>query len=435
MAGNYRPISILHTLAKVVEKLVSKQIINFLDKHNQFSSTQFGFRKNSTTEDALNYMMEQLYDNLNKRLSNILIMIDLAKAFDTVSHSILLEKLAYYGFRGIVNRWFSSYLSERKHYIVVDDIKSSQHNVNCGVPQGSVLGPLLFLIYINDFNECHQAKSIQFADDTSVLVSHNSAHELKVIANLQLFNIHKWLIANKLSVNVNKCCYLTISNKKINTELNLCMNDTSITKVQHARLLGVIIDETLSFKKHIESISRKVACAIYSLRKIRHLISQKIATSIYYTIIFPHLHYCITIWGNKHSYLLHTLLLLQKRAVRTICCPGDFLAHTDHLFRRLGMLKIEDLFKYFLSIYMYKITHRLTPHILSEIIAMHQHTHVYNTRTCNAHIRTPQFALSCAQRVLSFSCPKRYNSLPSNLKEISNIKRFKLKLKQHILLN
>lgn len=432
--GNYRPISILHTLAKLLEKFVSKQLVEHLNDSGIFYKGQFGFIKNSTTNDALTYLLENIYDNLNHKKNNLLIFIDLAKAFDTVSHNILLSKLGHYGARGVCNEWFKSYLSNRQQYIEADGITSQIKPVNCGVPQGSVLGPLLFLIFINDFYMCHNASCMQFADDTSILLSNRNYLQLGTTANDELQNIFTWLCANGLSVNLEKCSHLIISNKTIDKSLLIRINGVSLKRVRHEKLLGVWIDESLSFKEHTQSVSRRVARSLFALGKIRSLITKRMALELYYALIYPHFLYCINIWGGTHKYILHQLYILQKRAVRIIATPRHYLAHTDPIFNNLNLLRLDDIYFFSISSYMYRVFLRDVPAAVLEIFDKNTHNHNHNTRqSTRYYINRPQCTLSCTQKAFSYRGPTIYNALPEILKASVSLNSFKSKLRRYIL--
>ena len=196
--SNYRPISLLSVISKVFEKLISIRVMSFIEKHSILSPTQYGFRPESSTEFAILNIVSSCYENINEKLFTGLIMIDLKKAFDSVTHSILLQKLEHYGFRGNVFNLFSSYLSNRQQYVSVNNVNSSTHNIKYGVPQGSVLGPLRFLLYINDLGNSCDSTSRLFADDTCVIAKGTSPAQLEQQLNHELKQIAAWINANNL---------------------------------------------------------------------------------------------------------------------------------------------------------------------------------------------------------------------------------------------
>ena len=203
--SNYRPISLLSNVNRIFENIMYGTMRDFIEKHSLLYSSQYGFRQAHSTQHAILDMVETIQTNMDKKLFSCGVFIDLKKAFDTVNHTILLDKLNYYGFRGIVNQWFSSYLSNRTQSTEIGSHISSKLNINCGVPQGSVLGPLLFLLYINDIQYCSsKLQFFLFADDTNALYAHKDLKTLELTVNAELLNLYNWLTSNKLSLNNKK---------------------------------------------------------------------------------------------------------------------------------------------------------------------------------------------------------------------------------------
>ena len=250
---NYRPVSVLPVFSKFLERIVYNRLTNFLNKYDILSRNQYGFRKNYYTAHAF----IQLYDKISNALDNkrvtLGLFIDLSKAFDTVNHAILLDKLEHYGVRGIALQWFESYLSCRKQFVQYNGYNSSSLDITCRVPQGSILGPLLFLVYINDL--CKVSKVLEmilFADDTNIFYLHTDASYLMEVVNLELKKITSWFYTNKLSINVKKSNFIIFRPKQNRQTLDLAFNisNYSIDRVKEATFLGVILDEHLTWKSH-----------------------------------------------------------------------------------------------------------------------------------------------------------------------------------------
>ena len=203
--NNYRPISLLSNFNRVFEKIIYKRLTSYIDKHDLLNSSQYGFRQGHSTQHAILDIVNDIQSNMNQRLLSCGVFIDLKKAFDTIDLDVLLDKLNHYGFRGIINSWFSSYLKNRTQTTQVDRHISDKAVVGCGVPQGSVLGPLLFLLYVNDIHRCsNKLRFYLFADDTNILYADKNLKDLETTVNNELQNLYNWLTANKLTLNIKK---------------------------------------------------------------------------------------------------------------------------------------------------------------------------------------------------------------------------------------
>ena len=347
---NFRPISLLPCISKIIEKCVFIQVYQYFENNKLIFGSQYGYRKDHSTETACLELIDKLYKHLDNNQSPFCIFIDLSKAFDTINHQILLSKLKYYGLDDHAVSWFSSYLSDRKQFVEVDGVKSPTQPINTGVPQGSTLGPLLFVIYMNDINIVSEIfKCILFADDTSLesIISLFPARTDTGVSNkinVELDKINDWLRANKLSLNVKKTKYMQFrySQKSPNAmpKLKLKMNNTPIDKVAHFDFLGLRITETLSWKDHIEKVKSKISKVAGTMYRIKNQVNSKILLTIYNSLILSHLHYGVLCWGFQG----HQLFKIQKRAIRTIC-KKKYNDHTDPLFKQLKLLKITDIFK------------------------------------------------------------------------------------------
>ena len=235
--SNYRPISLLPIFNKIFERLMHNRLTKFLEKHEILYPQQFGFQKRKSTTQAILNLCDQLTNAIENKEFSRCIFLDLAKAFDTVDHEILLSKLSHYGIRGTALDWFKSYLSDRTQKVYINGFLSESRNVTHGVPQGSVLGPLLFLLYINDMPYCSEILKFHlFADDTSIFFSHKNQHELEIIVNNELKKVSDWLSANRLTLNVAKSNFLLLSKKKSTSfKTNIMINDTPIVEKNYIK--------------------------------------------------------------------------------------------------------------------------------------------------------------------------------------------------------
>lgn len=348
MCSNYRPISLLSNISKIFERAMYTRVYNYLEKFDFIYSLQFGFRRHHSTTHALINLIEQVKGSLDEDKYTCGIFIDLQKAFDTVNHSILISKLDHYGIRGNVNAWLSTFLKHRMQFVSLENTDSSTLEVHYGVPLGSILGPLLFLIYINDlWRSVTQGMCQHFADDTVLLISHNSAKALRKLANTALIKVHDWICANRLSLNAKKTELLLFKPACKNRfiKFTLTLAGTKIFPSSKVSFLGVIIDSSLTWKAHISELSKKLNRAIGLLAKARHYVPALTLRSLYFSLFQNYLSYGCLVWGFSSNLYLQRLHLAQKRAIRLISF-SDFREPTSELFAGLRILKVHDLIEY-----------------------------------------------------------------------------------------
>ena len=431
--SNYRPISVLPLFSKILERCVFNRVIKFLDKCNIIIDNQFGFRPKYSTSFALVDFLYNVLNALDRKEITIGLFLDLSKAFDSLDHHILLDKLYCYGFRGIVHKWFESYLSNRKQYITNDGCKSDLMTIRCGVPQGSILGPLLFILYVNDIcNVSEQLKLILFADDTSVFMSNTDLNVLQQKFTTELNKLVNWLEINRLVLNIKKTNFMIFSNKKnINVDsVSIKIKNIPIQHVSHVKFLGVTIDENLSWNQHIGAICNRLSKNIGILYKL-HSYPKIILLLLFNTLILPHLNYCIYIWGNCSDQNMSRLLKLQKKAIRIISHAG-YRAHTEPIFSCLNLLNIHKMYLYQCGIFMYSNFHQLLPVSLPNYFKLNNQVHAHETRN-RTDYHLPLVRLSSFKKSIFYSGPKFWNDLPAFIKMSPSLNIFKARLKRHLL--
>lgn len=442
---NYRPISLTSNLSKLLEKSIKKRLVNYVEKYKILSDNQYGFRSSKGTQNAVSDLVTSIIEETDKGMKPVLILLDIEKAFDSVSHKKLLNKLESIGIRGVALKWFGSYLNNRQQNVEINGFKSELMNMLSGIPQGTVLSPLLFLIYVNDLcNMTVEGKIFSFADDTALLVSTGNWIDTFKTASMQISKIWYWLRNNDLKMNLEKTNYITFSANangqphitlkiKIHNnpeKSNQCLNNQCHTcqeleKVTDARYLGVQIDQYLRWDKHIDKLKKKIRTLVHFFRIISKFSTTNLIESVYFALVQSQLQYCITAWGGAIQSHLKPLFICQKYILKVIAKkPRKY--PTKLLFKDIKILKLEQLWK--LEILKMAMKNNL----------FKSENSYYNTRgRNNFNIKTKKCNLSITYRSNHYSCIREYNKLPIELKKYiiektisvrSLIKRLKIHL-------
>ena len=438
---NYRPISLLITLSKVLEKLMYQRIYSFLNKNNLIYASQYGFRSKHSCEHAILELMGEIVKNQTKGNHTIAIFLDLSKAFDTLQHSVLYSKLDKYGIRGNALKWFKSYLNNRSLNVkctVASSGKietSDKFTTNFGTPQGSCLGPLLFLIFCNDLHNvlqfCH---SILFADDTTVYKSHKNLRYLKWCIEEDLRTISDWLRANKLTLNLNKTVSILFpKNNKAKVTLEVSLDDQQVSMVDHTKFLGVWIDNNLKWHSHLSKLHLKLNQGTGMIRKAKNFLDTRCLKILYYAQFFSHICYCISIWGNMLTEgQLNKLQRLQDN------CVSMLNNSTTPDYTGLKIPKVRELIKLENYKFAHKLIHQELP---AKVIkaAMSDHkgnslmkSHPYGTRQKKL-INTPSNANTNYLNSILCKGVSDFKTLSAETRDIPSYKSFVSKCKKQLL--
>jgi hypothetical protein len=433
LPNNYRPISLLPLFSKILEKLICARLSNFINKYELLFEHQYGFRKNHSTTLATVELTDNFYKWLDNDKFVIGIYLDLQKAFDSVDYSILLAKLQHYGIRGNILKWFESYLTGRRQYCSINGANSSMSNLTCGVPQGSVLGPLLFLIYINDLpNACDKAKFRLFADDSNAFLAGNNLIQLISDSNKELSLINNWITANRLNLNLGKCTFtiFTPTTEIIgsNVEIILAIGDTKLSRSTSVKYLGLLVDENLNWKDHIDSVCKKIKRFIGILYKIRNKMLPATLRTLYFATIYPCIQYGIEVYANTCKSYLNELIILNNKALRLL----QFLpieTPTATLYTNYHTLNIPNLhtFKLLQLVHKRVYSSTLLPIAFKEYFRLNSDMHRHNLRDpFNLYILS--YNKGVGEKNTAIRAAKLWNDIPLELKSIASFSMFKKRL-------
>ena len=350
--------------------------------------------------------------------------IDFRKCFDTINHEILLNKLLIYGINGRFLDLIRNYLTGRTQSVRINDHYSSPKAIEIGLPQGSLLGPLLCLFMLNDIpNISNKFRTILYADDTTLSFCFNNLTEAIATCNIELAKFHDWSVANKLSISPepNKTYFILHTYRKFDGEIiDIKMNNVSLGRYEEGKFLGVTIDSKLKYKTHINTICNKISKSIGIMRKLNAL--KKKLKQIYYSLIYPYLLYNCPSYSGTFNVHLHRIIILQKRAVRIIC-GASYLAHTEPLFRMHNILKFEDICKLSVGLYVYDNQISFLP-----AVAYHN----YDTRNVS-NVRPARSRLAITQNSIYAIGPTIWNSIPAEIQNSISREIFKNQYKKFLV--
>jgi uncharacterized protein YifN (PemK superfamily) len=415
---NYRPISVLPSISKVLERVMHSQIVAHFTNNKLFYDNQYGFRTSHSTELAALELVNRVTDCMDKNELPLSIFLDMSKAFDTIDHSILLYKLRYYGLSDNALKLVETYLCNRMQYVSMDNLNSSMLPISIGVPQGSILGPLFFIIYVNDLHSaCDLFHPIIYADDSTLSASLRTfgpaGQDRDRYINNELDKVSTWLKLNKLSLNSSKTkAILFHTARKSVTYPSIKIDNVAIEYVDSFDYLGITLDKHLNWKPHIEKISMKMSKVVGIVSRMKNLLPGNVLLTLYNSLFLPYLNYGILCWKSR----INAIFKLQKKIIR-IVSGEKYNAHTEPLFKNLRLLKADDLCTLQFWKFCYKLENYLLPnYFYANLFAKNIHIHRHNTRNANDY-HIPRVKHEFAKHCIQYTIPIAYNNCPKLIRD------------------
>ena len=416
--SNYRLISVLSCFSKILEQIIYNRLYQYLTENEILYPKQLGFQTGHSTEHAIVQLVDQIFESFEYNKYTLGVFIDLSKAFDTVDHSILLKKLELYGVTDPNHSWSKNYLSNRKQFIQINNKENAElETITCGVPQGSILGPLLFLLYVNDLkNASNLLDSIMYADDTNLFLTHKDISYLFETANLQLERINQWFISNKLSLNVSKtkCSFFHKPSKRDDIPLllpKLNINHSEIERSECLKFLGVLLDENLCWKEHIKYIERKIAKNIGLLYKAKPYINKHSLLSSYHSYIYSYINYENIARGSTTRTNLKKIYSQQKHAIR-IVYSKDRLSHIRELFKQCKVFNVYHVNIWKNLVFMHQINSNTVPTIV--LNKFKKPTHNYPANFAGTNYSIPAFKSNNSKYRISIRGPNLWKNISTD---------------------
>lgn len=420
---DFRPVNMLTTCEKILETVVKTQLMKYLDNNRIIIEEQSGYRGKHSCETALNYVVADWKVELDNGKIIICVFIDLKRAFETIDRELLLKKLFRYGIRGVELKWFRMYLSDRFQRTKFGSEFSSLAENFLGIPQGSVLGAVLFVLYINNIKSVFKNCKIKlFADDTLTYIIGEDVDEMVNKLNSDLNNFGKWLKCNKLKLNVEKTKYMVITHKNID-DLNILIDDEKINRVKEFGYLGCVVDEKLNFNANADKVCKKMAKKISFMGRIGNKLDLQTKKILYKSIIEPHVNYCSTILYLSNETQLERIQKLQNRALRIIL-RENWRTSGREMLQQLNWMSVRERIQLQVLLFIYKVINGMLPKYLENSFQSSE-GRIHLTRSVTSeHLRLPLFRKSSSQRSLLYNGVKEFNKIPVDVRK-SNLSNFK----------
>ena len=438
--GNFRPISVISFIPKIIEHHVKEQLVKYFIDNSLLRHHQFAYLKNHSTVTALHKFIDDVLLNINKGKITGACQIDLTKGFDSINHDILLYKLQCYGITYISLNWFTSYLYHRQQIVSCNGMLSEKENVTIGVPQGTILGPILYLIFVNDIIDIldNLINCIMYADDSSLYCTGNDISEVRSNLQLGLNVASEWFHNNRLLINSLKSSSILLGTRKRvnNVNLDIYISNNVLKQCKESKLLGLIIDESLQWDRHIDYLVKRISPKVGLLYRLSKFLPSTSLKTIYVTLIQPDIDYCVSIWANSANIHMMKIQRLQNRAARIICNNFDRNISSSTLLKSLNIMNIKQRQQYFILILMFKCMNGLAPTTLNDNLNFVNDSHSYVTRASVQNDLTlpkPNCEIFCQS--FMYLGPLMWNSLPCHIRNISDIIQFKHIIKNYVMSN
>ena len=420
----------------MIESFVSDQIIKYLEDHAFISIDQSAYLKRHSTQTSLHRVIDDWLEQIHDNSLTGACLLDISKCFDSINHEILLKKLEMYGITGNELDWFSSYLKNRKQMLFFQEDSSDFQEVYSGVPQGSVLGPLLFLLFINDVSNftTEGCALNMYADDVIIYTSAETSDELQMKLQLCVDNVHQWYNMNRLTVNKKKSAVMVIGSKAQLQSLNfdqfsINLDSNKIEFVNKAKYLGLLVKDDLSWDDHILQLCKTMNYYVHVLRRLNKIFPKQLLLKIYKSYVQSKLDYGLSIWGCTTEGNLDRVQRIQNfcASTRIMCKNYDYInTRGIDLVNSLKIQTIRQRRDYFLSVLMFKAIHGLAPHYLCNDVTMVVDVHGYNTRSSeNMNLYVPKYTKEICKRSFAYKGSMLWNDLPDEVKESSSLDAFK----------
>ena len=419
-----------------MERAVHNQLYDYLTCNNILNPCQSGFRKNHSTNTTLLDVSDHILNNIDQGRVTASIFLDLKKAFDTVNHDLLISKLKSYGINGNALKWFHSYLSNRSQAVNINSTLSNFKKINIGVPQGSILGPLLFILFVNSLPETvnSNCKCVMYADDTTLLLSSSDPTVLQNEININLNNIATWFQANNLTLNIKKTKLMLFgTNQALHNFKNVSLEygDETIERVDKYKYLGITFDPNLSWNEHVNYISSNICKRIGVIRRVKNYLPCNTVNMLAKALVFPHFDYCSSVWSNCSAYLSNDLQILQNRLARNLLA-ADIRTPIDKMMKDLGWVKLDTRWDHQILTLTFKCLNHIAPEYISSNFVFTHTIHSQCTRSQSHNsLVVPYWKNSSGKKTFQYRASVLWNKLPPHIR--INYKTMSLYTFKHLI--